>query len=87
MTWHKALSAGKPSSQIDEFAHHDSRMYVRFRNGDVHSYPAPDTFLSAMRAAPSPGVFFNSFLKRRKNQRHEELEKPREGKKNGHAGK
>lgn len=81
MTWHRALSAGKPSSHIAEFAHENGRMYIRFRNGDVHSYPAPDTFLSAMRAAPSAGVFFNSFLKRRKNQRHEDMEHPREAKK------
>jgi hypothetical protein len=74
MTWYKALSAGRPSSHIKEFAHEGGRMYVRFQNGAVHSYPAPDTFLSAMRAAPSAGVFFNAFLKRRKSKRHEEME-------------
>ena len=81
LTWHKAISAGKPSTHLDSYAWHDGRMYIRFRNGDVHSYPAPDTFLSAMRAAPSPGVFFNSFLKRRRSTRHEDLEHPREVKK------
>ena len=81
MTWHPALSGGNPSSHIEEFSHSDGRMYVRFRNGAVHSYAAPDTFLSAMRAAPSAGVFFNSFLKRRKSTRHEDMEHPREAKK------
>ncbi len=81
LTWHEAMSSGKPSTHVHQFAWHEGRMYIRFRNGDVHSYPAPDTFLSAMRAAPSAGVFFNSFLKRRKNQRHEDLEHPREKKK------
>lgn len=82
LKWHKAMSMGQPSSHLEEFAHDgNGRMFIRFRNGDVHSYPAPDTFLSAMRAAPSAGVFFNSFLKRRKNQRHEDLEHPREVKK------
>jgi hypothetical protein len=74
LIWHKAMSSGKPSSHIQEFAWHEGRMYIRFQRGDVHSYPAPDTFLSAMRAAPSPGVFFNSFLKRRKSTRHEDME-------------
>jgi len=80
LVWHKALSFGKPSSHIDEFSHADGRMFVRFRNGDVHSYPAPDTFLSAWRAAPSAGVFFISFLQRRKSTRHEDMEHAREGK-------
>lgn len=81
MIWYEAKSSGKPSSHIAEFGHDSGRMYVRFRNGDVHSYPAPETFLSAMRAAPSPGVFFNSFLKRRRSTRHEDLEVKVESKK------
>lgn len=79
MTWHRALSSGAPSSHIQEFSWHEGRMYIRFQRGDVHSYPAPETFLSAMRAAPSPGVFFNSFLKRRKSTRHPEMETAKEG--------
>lgn len=81
MTWIKAMSSGKSSSHIAEFAHSDDRLYVRFQRGDVHSYPAPDTVFSAMRAAPSAGVFFNNFIKRRRSQRHEDLEHPREAKK------
>lgn len=74
MTWHPALSQGKPSTQIKEFAHANGRLYVRFRRGDVHSYPAPETFVQAMKAAPSVGVFFNHFVKRRVATRHPELE-------------
>ena len=74
LKWHKAMSAGKPSSHIAEFAHEDGRLYVRFQRGDVHSYPAPDTVFRAMRAAPSAGVFFNNFIKRRRSTRHEYLE-------------
>lgn len=73
--WHKAVSGGKPSSHIDEFAHDGSRLYVRFRRGDVHSYEAPKNFVSAMKAAPSTGFFFNQFVKRRRSQRHTDMEK------------
>lgn len=81
MTWIKAMSSGQPSSHIAEFAHSEGRLYVRFQRGDVHSYPAPDTVFNAMRAAPSAGVFFNSFIKRRRSTRHEDMEKPKEVKK------
>ncbi len=74
MTWTPAISGGKPSSHIAEFAHDNGRLYVRFRNGAVHSYEVPAHFASAMRAAPSVGSFFNSFLKKRKHVRHLDME-------------
>lgn len=75
MTWHSATSAdGKPSSHLKEFAHQQGRLYVRFQNGSVHSYPAPAEFVQHMIAAPSCGVFFNQFVKPRKHQRHEDME-------------
>lgn len=74
MTWIKAMSMGKPSSHLEEFSHEDGRLYVRFRNGAVHSYTAPDTVFNSMRMAPSAGVFFNNFIKRRPHTRHEDME-------------
>ena len=76
ITWIKAMSSGKPSSHLEEFAHSDGRLFVRFRNGAVHSYPAPDTVFNSMRMAPSAGVFFNNFIKRRPHTRHEDMENP-----------
>jgi hypothetical protein len=75
MTWHPALSDGRPSSHIEAFAHEAGRLYVRFRNGAVHSYEAPSRVASAMRSASSAGTFFNQFVKRRKSVRHEDMEK------------
>ena len=76
MTWHPATSAdGKPSSHLKEFAHQHGRLYVRFQNGSVHSYPAPEELVHHMKMAPSCGVFFNQFVKPRKHQRHEEMER------------
>ena len=74
MTWIPALSHGKPSSHLDAFAHHGGRLYVRFRNGAVHSYAVPENFVSGLKAAPSAGTYFNNFIKRRPHQRHEDME-------------
>lgn len=75
MTWHPATSQdGKPSTHLKEFAHDAGRLYIRFQNGAVHSYPAPDHFVRNMIAAPSCGSFFNRFVKPRKALRHEDLE-------------
>ena len=74
LTWHKAMSMGRPSSHLEEFAHDGGRLFVRFRNGAVHSYAAPDTVFNSMRMAPSAGVFFNNFIKRRPHTRHEDME-------------